>query len=288
MKDCRNWQPRPATVARIEAARAVIDEAAQAGFRLTLRAVFYRLVARNTIPNTDRAYKNLSALLDKARWAGRLPFDCIDDPERSELRGKTWGCVRECLEDAAQTYRTDWWSRADPVVEVWSEKMAVAGILEGMAIDRYGLLFVAGLKYTSLTHLYGAARRFVARPVDTVILYVGDHDPSGLDMDRDIAARLKDLGRELKSDLSVNVKRVALTMDQIEEYGLPSQPTKATDSRAAKYVHDGSWELDALPAAVLYEVVEREIREWLPPDFAIRVENDYRGRSRLRDMAFDA
>ena len=202
--------------------------------------------------------------------------------------GQTWASVRDRLEDAASDYRTDWWSQADPVVEVWAEKVAVAGILEDMVIDRYGVLFVAGLRYSSLTHLHGAACRFAARPGRTVILYVGDHDPSGLDMDRDHVARLEDLGRELKSDLSVSLKRVALTVDQIEEYDLLPQHTKATDSRAAGYDHDGSWELDALPPDVLSDVVERAIREWLPPDFAIRVENDYRGRSRLRDMAFDA
>ena len=106
MKDYSNWSPRPATIAKIEAARRVIEEAAKGGFRLTLRAVFYRIVARNIIPNTKQAYKSLSETLGKARWAGMLPFDCIDDPERSELVGKTWGSVRECLEGAARTYRT--------------------------------------------------------------------------------------------------------------------------------------------------------------------------------------
>ena len=283
-----DWKPCPATVAKIEAARRVIEEAAKGGFRLTLRAVFYRMLARNIIPNTKQAYKSLSATLVKARWAGMLPFDCIDDPERSELVGKTWGSVRECLEDAARTYRTDWWSHADPVVEVWAEKVAVAGILEEMVIDRCGVLFVAGLRYSSLTHLYGAACRFAERPGGTVILYVGDHDPSGLDMDRDLVARLEDLGRELKSALSVSLKRVALTMDQIEEYNLPSQPTKATDSRAAGYGNDGSWELDALPAAVLADVVEGAIRDRLPPDFDGRRREDESAQDRLWSMAANA
>ena len=172
----------------------MIEEAAKGGFRLTLRAVFYRMVARNIIPNTKQAYKSLSETLDKARWAGMLPFDCIDDPGRRELVGKTWGSVRECLEGATRTYRTDWWSHADPVVVVWAEKVAVAGILEEMAIERYGVLFVAGIRYSSLTHLFGAACRFAERPGGTVILYVGDHDPSGLDMDRDRVRRLEGLG----------------------------------------------------------------------------------------------
>ena len=147
MKDYSNWSPRPATIAKIEAARRVIEEAAKGGFRLTLRAVFYRMVARNIIPNTKQAYKSLSETLDKVRWAGMLPFDCIDDPGRRELVGKTWGSVRECLEGAARTYRSAWWNGAIPTVEVWSEKRAVAGIVEPLAL-RYGVPFLACRGYS--------------------------------------------------------------------------------------------------------------------------------------------
>ena len=217
-----------------------------------------------------------------------LPFDCIDDPERSAMVCKTWENARERLEDAASNYRTAWWDRADPVVEVWAEKVAVAGILQDLAVDKYGVLFVAGLRFNSLTFLHEAAQRFAARPGGTTIIYVGDHDPSGLDMDRDNVDRLAKLEETLKADLSVSLVRVALTLKQIEEHALPPQLTKKTDSRAGGYDYDGSWELDALPAAVLYEVVESEIRKRLPYDFEDRLQDDALGRSRIWSMVAGA
>ena len=276
-----DWKPRPATVAKIEAARAVIEEAGEGGYRLTLRSVFYRMVARNAIPNTLRAYKNLSVTLDKARWAGLLPYGCIDDLERPTVTARTWADVGDALRDAARTYRSAWWNGAIPTVEVWSEKRAVAGIVEPLAL-RYGVPFLACRGFPSLTCLAEAAERFAARPGGTVIIYCGDHDPSGLDMDRDSLQRLKRFGAD------VAWHRVALTLAQVAEHNLPPQPTKATDSRAAGYGNDGSWELDALPAAVLADVVEGAIRDRLPPDFDARRREDESARDRLWSMAANA
>ena len=112
----KGWRPRPATMAVVEASRSVIAEADRGGFRLTLRAVFYGLVSRHTIPNTPQEYKRLPRILNRARWAGPLPFGCIDDLERPTVAAKTWTDPSAALTDAVRTYHTD------PVASQYREK----------------------------------------------------------------------------------------------------------------------------------------------------------------------
>ena len=272
------WQPRPATLATIDAARAVLDEAEAAGYRFTLRRVFYALVSAGTIPNTERAYKRLSATLDRARWEGLLPLDCLDDLARLAAVVPSWQSPAEMMRAAAEQYRSDWWSGADPYVEVWAEKAAVAGIVEPVA-RRWGVPFLACRGFASLTAVAEAVARFDGRR--TVVLYVGDHDPSGLDMDRDLAGRMQRLGAD------VELVRLALTVAQIDAHQLPPQPTKGADSRAFGYSRDhaGSWELDALPADDLAGLVSDAIATRQPPDMDARQAADDTARARIVEVA---
>ena len=272
------WRPRGPSLALVEAAREVLDTAQASGFRLTLRAVYYRLVAANLIPNDRHSYKRCAELLGRARWAGLLARDSIEDLERVLTEWQTFDNPAEALRDLAATFATDRWAVAPYRVEVWAEKRAVAGILQPVA-GRYLVPFMAGRGFSSLTALHDLANRSRASPV--LVLYCGDHDPSGLEMDCDLQGRIAALGGRAV------LRRVALTPEQIEAYSLPPQPTKATDSRTHGYTHDGSWELDALPPAVLAALVADAIREHLPPDFADRREADRAVQSRLAALAAD-
>lgn len=272
------WKPKPATVELIDASRAVLTEAAAAGYRFTLRRVFYALVSALVIPNTERAYKNLSATLNRARWEGWLPLRCIDDLGRVAETPPSWSTVADYLDPAG--YRSDWWADADPLVEVWAEKAAVAGIVEPVARE-WGVTFLACRGFSSLTALAEAEDRWQGR--DVVVLYVGDHDPSGLEMDSDLLDRLERLGAY------VELQRLALTAEQITEHNLPPQPTKATDSRAFGYSleHGGSWELDALPADVLAGLVRTAVEDLAPDDIEDRRAADDEARARIRALAAD-
>ena len=273
-----DWRPRDGTLRLIAAAAAVLAEAASAGYRFTLRRVFYALVAAEHLPNTDRAYKGLSETLNRARWAGLLPMDCLDDLGRIADIPPSWRRPSDAVRDAAHWYRSDWWADADPTVEVWAEKAAVAGIVAPVA-DEYGVPFLACRGFSSLTALAEAADRLQGR--DAVLLYVGDHDPSGLDMDRDLSARLEGLGARIR------LERLALTVDQIDEHQLPPQPTKANDSRARGYsaAHGGSWELDALPADLLAGLVRDAIEGLVPADFEDRRAQDEQASRSIRQLA---
>ena len=271
------WNPRAKTRAIIQAAAEVLQQAEDQGFRFTLRRVFYALVSANIIANTERSYKSLSVTLDRARWEGLLPLTCIDDLGRIVDVPQAWDNPRQFVLLASQAYRSDWWAEAETKVEVWAEKQAVSGILGPLARE-YGVPFLACRGYSSLTALAEASGRLDGEPAD--IIYVGDHDPSGIDMDRDLQERMHRLGAYC------GLVRIALTPGQIEEHQLPPQPTKSTDSRAWGYSDEfeGSWELDALPAPVLVGLVRDAIEERLPPDFEERREADEAARSRIADL----
>lgn len=273
-----DWRPREATLELIAAAAGVLADAAAAGYRFTLRRVFYALVAAEHLPNTERAYKGLSETLNRARWSGLLAMDCLDDLGRVADIPPSWRRPSDAVRDAAHWYRSDWWADADPTVEVWAEKAAVAGIV-GPVADEYGVPFLACRGFSSLTALAEAADRLDGR--DTVLLYVGDHDPSGLDMDRDLSDRLEGLGA------CIRLERLALTVDQIDEHQLPPQPTKEADSRARGYSaeHGGSWELDALPADMLAGLVREAIEGLAPADFDDRRAADEQSRQAIRELA---
>ena len=115
-----DWTPRAATVAIVEAARDVLAEADLSGYRFTLRRVFYALVSANVIPNTERAYKNLSATLDRARWEGWIDMDAIDDLGRVAAIPPAWDSPADLVEDAAAQFRSDWWANACPLHTVGS------------------------------------------------------------------------------------------------------------------------------------------------------------------------
>ena len=143
----------------------------------------------------------------------------------------------------------------------------------------WGLTFLSCRGFASLTALTQAADRFDDRP--TVILYAGDHDPSGLAMDQDLQSRLDRLGYD------AHIVRVALTEQQIIDNALPPQPTKTGDSRARGWTHAGSWELDALPAPALVAAIESHLQPLAPEDLDDRRSEDDRNRELIMAASRD-
>ena len=107
----RPWRPREETLALILEARRIIAEAEESGYRFTLRRVYYALVSENRIANTERQYKRLSAILDRARWEGFIAMDALEDRGRVAVRARTWPSPEEAVRAAARSYRSDWWAR---------------------------------------------------------------------------------------------------------------------------------------------------------------------------------
>ncbi len=243
----------------ISRSNTIIDHYQSQGFRLTLRQLFYQLISRVEIPNTERSYKNLGEAISDGRLVGLLDWDAIEDRIRVPRTPQEFSGLQELAEVALQTYRLPRWAGQPYYVELWVEKDALAGVLESLA-NQYHVTLMVNRGYSSQSAMYEASKRFIqaeALGKSTVLLYLGDHDPSGEDMVRDIDDRLRMFGVD-----SLQVRKIALTTEQVSEYNPPPNPAKLTDSRAAGYIAQhgpSSWEVDALPPETLQEIVKNNI-----------------------------
>lgn len=227
----------------------VCEVLAEYDHALTLRQLFYRLVAAHVIENAENSYKSLSRTLVKAREEGLVAIDALEDRTRAPERPSCWMDVEHYAEAVRDSYRRDKWRTQQQHVEVWIEKDALAGLIERVTRPR-DVFAYACRGYNSMTALWEAGQRFekIGKPV--LLLYFGDFDPSGVDMTRDIRDRLATY-----TTADVTVRRVALTKAQIIEHNLPPMPAKRSDSRAADFIDEhgevSAVELDALPPDVL-------------------------------------
>lgn len=170
----------------------VVERYSRAGYILTLRQLYYQLVSMNLIRNDDVVYKKLSSILDDLRQAGIIDWDAIEDRgRRPQLAYYVLG-VSDALNDTIKHYRRDRQSGQNNHIEVWTEKDAISGILSRVT-NKYHVRLVVNKGYSSNSAMYGAYKRFadsLKDGKDVCILYFGDHDPSGLDMIRDIRERI--------------------------------------------------------------------------------------------------
>ena len=242
----------------------VIDDYEQQGYALTLRQLYYQLVARGHIVNEQRSYKNLGDLVNNARLGGLIDWERIVDRGRVSLMPSAWDSPAHVLHSAVVGYRLDRWAGQANYVEVWCEKDALASVLEPVC-ETYHVRFLADRGYASTTAVYDGAKRFEAAAADgkdCYLIYLGDHDPSGVDMTRDVGARID----TMTASLGVEVQRIALNFDQVRQYNPPPNPVKTTDSRAEPYVAmygEDSWELDALEPQVLDRLLTDAIKALL-------------------------
>ncbi|MGW6459349.1 hypothetical protein ACWF94_26055 [Streptomyces sp. NPDC055078] len=252
---------RSASLNLIRTAETICREYAEQGFDLTLRQLYYQFVARGYIANKQSEYKRLGSVVNDARLAGLLDWDYIVDRTRN-LRGLShWDNPASVIRSAAYGYRTHRWADQPYRVEVWIEKDALVGVITGVC-QRNDVDFFSCRGYTSQSELWGAARRlarYEQQGQKPIVIHLGDHDPSGVDMTRDIADRLELFGAD------VDVRRIALNMHQVEQHRPPPNPAKLTDSRARGYIRQhgtSSWELDALDPTMLDRLIEDEIWAW--------------------------
>lgn len=252
----------------------VVDEYDAQGYELTLRQVYYQLVARGYIPNNERSYKNLGNLINDGRLAGLIDWYAIVDRTRN-LRGNShWETPESVIESAKYSYMLDRWKDQPNYVEVWVEKDALIGIVSQIC-RKLDVPHFSCRGYTSQSEMWSAAQRFIRQGhrESRTIIHLGDHDPSGIDMTRDIQERLEMFGAD------VHVKRVALTMEQIQTYNPPPNPTKLSDARATGYIAEFGhecWELDALEPKVITELIRNEVTALLDSDLLLEVENKER------------
>jgi len=239
--------------------RILRDYEAQ-GYDLSVRQLYYQLVARNIVENTERSYKNVSALVSHARLAGLIDWEMIKDRAREMVQNSHWNTPAEIVRSAARSYRVDMWENQPCYVEVMVEKQALEGVLVPVCRE-LDVPFTANKGYSSSSTMYEAAQRYIERAEQgkhLFVLYLGDHDPSGIDMSRDVQDRLE----LFTTQAGIEVERLALNMDQVREMRPPENPAKITDSRARAYIKrfgQSSWELDAIEPARLASLVRNAV-----------------------------
>ncbi len=277
------------TLKLIATANEIVAEYQEQGFTLTLRQLYYQFVARDVLPNKQSEYKRLGSIVNDARLAGLLDWEAIEDRERTVRSSPAWTSPQEIMRAVAEQYQENPWLHQASRPEVWIEKSALLGVIEPVC-RRMRVPFFACRGYASQSAIYAAGKRFAQirrqgfRPV---VLHLGDHDPSGIDMTRDNQGRLGLFARR-----GVTVKRLALNWSQVEQYDPPPNPAKDTDSRAGAELEDGSftpgsyrdlygescWELDALEPTVIDNLIQAALddlidREAWDADMAAEAEH---------------
>lgn len=247
----------------IQRANTLIEEYSTMGYSLTLRQLYYRFVGNAWIPNTLQSYKRLGSIVGDARLAGLIDWRALQDRTRF-LRGKSFSnSPVDLIRELPAKYHTDRWQDQPSRIEVWVEKDALIDVVS-RACSPWSVDYFSCRGYVSLSTMWQAAQRLIRyanNGQSTIILHMGDHDPSGLDMTRDIQDRLTTFQVP-----GFSVRRVALNLDQVEGHQLPPNPAKIKDPRCKRYIEEHgneSWELDALPPNILHELVDTNLRNLL-------------------------
>lgn len=269
----------------IERADEIIADYQAQGFSLTLRQLYYQFVARGLLPNRQSEYKRLGSIINDARLAGLIDWHAIEDRTRFLRTHSSWTDPSDIIRSAADSFALDLWEGQQYAPEVWVEKDALIGVIEP-ACNRFRVPYYACRGYSSQSEQWRAGQRYqnaLNRGRFPIVFHLGDHDPSGIDMTRDNETRLSMFARE-----GIEVRRLALNWEQIEQYSPPPNPAKETDSRAAGYIErfgNSSWELDALDPRVIDRLISSAIESVLDRDaFDARIEEEHEHRAAL-DLA---
>lgn len=296
----------------IDKSNEIINRYARQGYDLSLRQLYYQFIANaphllpangpDGTPNTVQNYKMLGGVISDARLAGLIDWDQLVDRGRETEILPHYDDPADRIEKASRSYYKDLWVDQDWHVEVMVEKQALEGVLLPVCRS-LDVPFTANKGYSSSSAMYEAGKRLSAKHEEgkkIAVIYLGDHDPSGLDMSRDVKERLAlfaGLGWFEGKSFRYNphyyyeVVRAALNMDQINQYEPPPNPAKMTDSRAVSYVErfgTDSWELDALDPSVLAGIVRDAVENFVDAEkFNAQVELQEAEREEMVRMARD-
>jgi hypothetical protein len=256
------YKPHAATLRVVEQANTIIGEYLAQGFALTLRQLFYQFVTRALLENLFNEYKRLGRIVRDARDGGFIDWDAIEDRTREVNTHTFWTNPAGIISAAAQQYREDLWVGQHYRPEVWIEKEALLGVVEGVCTE-LRVPYFAHRGNNSQTLQYQAGKRFtdyLDQGLIPLVLHLADHDPNGIDMTRDNIERLALYARR-----EIEVRRLALNMDQVRQHNPPPSFVKDGDTRTSGYRErfgtDECWELDALNPTLIAYLIRTEIEQ---------------------------
>jgi hypothetical protein len=253
------------TKANVEAIRDAIIDVVESDPPMTVRQVFYQLVARDVIEKSEADYHGtVIRLMTDMRLDGSLSFDSIVDETRRVRVTQTYDNLQDAIEQTARYYRRSALKQSSDYLEIWVEKDALSGVLWDVTSD-YDVPLMVSRGMPSLTFLHTTAQAIAAnQDKNTYIYQFGDHDPTGVLIPQTIKRRLTEMCDRLYCPAPI-VERVALTEKQIARYRLPTRPTKRNGNSHAAGFTGKSVELDALPPRVLRDLARKVIERHISP-----------------------
>ncbi len=276
-KQFRRVKLNTANKIKLDIINEIIEEYQKQGYILTLRQLYYQLVTRNIIPNKKPEYSKLSTLLKEGRMGGIVDWNAIEDRLRKPSKPASFESPDEILDTAILQYELPRQDGQKIYLEVFVEKDALSGVLSPVT-EKYHIPIMVNRGYSSASAMYDAFRRFEKAHLDEKqikILYLGDYDPSGIDMIRDIHDRIIEFATGSdwymeQREFDFSIEPIALTREQIEEYNPPPNPVKRAtaakkgDPRAEEFVSrygSSCWEVDALKPEVLHSLLDQAIMD---------------------------
>jgi len=255
-----------ATLDIIDKANDIITSYQDDGYTLTLRQLYYQFVSKGYIDNNIKSYKRLVYIINDARLAGMVSWKSIEDRTRNLAGLNHWDSPAEIVQSAVDSYRIDKWEDQPYRIEVWIEKEALSAVFERIC-NELDIDYFCCRGYVSQSEMWNAGQRLINYSnggQTPIILHFGDHDPSGIDMSRDITDRIIMFAKS-EGVHDFELHRIALNMDQVKKYKPPPNPAKLTDSRCKQYMRDygnNSWELDALDPKTLSALVKKHVLKY--------------------------
>jgi hypothetical protein len=267
----QRYAPHRETREKLRLAAGICAEYAAAGLSLTVRQVHYQFVARGYGPNTQAAYISRKETMKNARLGGLIDWDHLVDRTRTVRALPHADSPADHLTAAVTAYHVDRWARQDTYLECWIEKDALVGVIAPVC-TRFDVPYFSCRGDVSTSAVWRAAQRMLTKASTAdgngasfkrvAVLYLGDFDPSGLNMSVSMQ-RYLDQFMAHHGGPDVTLDRIALTRDQIARYTPPPNWVKDGDSPTPEYVAaygEQSWELDALPPTVIDALIEDAVR----------------------------
>jgi hypothetical protein len=229
-------------------------------------------------------YRRVQRRLLAMRREGMLPYGWVTDGTRPIYGYTRYRDLEEFSRQVAGQYRKEYWQDSPVRVEIWVEKDAMAGKLRPVVVDEFGLDLYVSRGFASETYLHEAGEQIQYDGRPTFVYTLTDHDASGMGIADTVA---RELPRKANG-VEVTVRKIAVTPEQIEEYGLITQPVTRKDARAREFIRRYGTqcaELDALPANAVRALVRKAIERHIDPHqlriLKLAEEEERRGFSEL-------
>lgn len=255
---------------RMDALFEIVRENQPTGIRFT----YYTAAAAGLVPKTDNGYVKVQRAIKAMRDSGRMPWSWIVDTTRWMRKPTSYGSVDEAMRQMSASYRLDLWRGSNVAVEVWCESESVAGVL-GPITEKWDVPLYPIKGQTSDSFAYGAAQQYRRDPRNILIIYVGDHDPAGYEIETNLQVKLaRHSGRD-----DIEFTRMACTAEDVTELNLTGSPPKKSTWVDARTGEKVPW---TGPAVEVEAITPPMLRAWL--DLWISTQVDPEAR-RLHEVA---